>query len=440
MPFQAVTLGAATQALAGRLGDPGMVRFVQAELSAYVIEAIRTWSAFSGCFRDQGVFTTVDGQPFYDLMATLPGLLGSTVTDQSLISTIEYSLLEPPTTSVWTGSAQFNLEEIVAALQRRRDQWILETGCVLARSTQGLPPTMGGRQPLAQDVMTVRRVAWQTTDGNVTPLTREDVWSISHFLPNWVQSTGRPPIAVPFGYSVGETPPLVMQIAPPNSDTGLLDIVYVPRGTPLTVGTGSFLGIPNDFTPFVRFGAMADLLSKDGLAADPARAQYCESRWRQGIQVAQAWSTVWAARVNNVAVQIEAMTEADDYDTTWQSRIGQPTTLLSAGCNMVGLSDVPDDVYSVTLDVVRSAPVPVLPGDFLQVGEEVLDGLLGYCVHLAMTKEGFPAVQESQPLLEQFMRLAGVTLAIDSASTSNKNVLTGQSKQDEIHTARIEAS
>ncbi len=437
MPYTSITLQQATDALAARLSDPGMIRWVQAELSAYIREALRTWNALTGQWRDHGVFTTTIGEPFYDLTAQIPGLLGYNVTDRDLISLIQYQLLEPATPTLWSGSEQFTLADVVEALQRRRDQFLLETGLVLTRTTQVMPPTMGGRQPLAERVITIRRAAWETTDGIIAPLRREDVWASNHFLPSWVQTPGRPPEAEPFGYSVGETPPLQIQILPPNSDTGTLDLVIVQRGSALNPVTPVLLGVPDDWAWVIRFGAMADLLAKDGLAADPTRAAYCESRWQQGITLAQATSCVWAARLNNIPIQVAALTEADDYDPLWQVRSGRPDTVLLSTGTLIALAGVPDAIYSVTLDLVRNAPVPTLLTDDLQIGSELFDTILDYAEHVAMTKEGVQGVQDTKPLLDRFMRLAGVRVAIDFASTPNLPALTAQSQQDETHTARL---
>lgn len=439
--YQTTTLQQAVNALAARLDDPSHVRFAQAELIDYLAESLRVWSAMTGSFRDVATFNTTAGEPFYDLATTNPALRGYHVTDRDLVRVIEYQLLEPPTPTAWTGSAQFSLSDLTQALQRRRDQFLLETGMVLTRVTQGLPPQPGGRQALPETVITVRRAAWRTTDGEVTPLHREDVWSLNHYFPAWVQSPGRPPSTVPFGFSVGETPPLQIQIAPPNSDTGTLDLITVSRGAVLDPTFPVLMGVPDDWAWVCRYGAMADLLSRDGLSADPLRAAYYEKRWTQGIEVAKTASVIWDARVLNMPVQVSSLTEADDYDLTWQGRSGSPDTVLLSEGTLFALSPVPpSNLFSVTMDIVRNAPVPATLTDYLQVGPELLDGLLDYAEHVAMSKEGIDAIQTTLPLFDRFMRLAGVNVGIDFASTPNLSTLTGQSQQDEVHTARMVTS
>jgi hypothetical protein len=296
---------------------------------------------------------------------------------------------------------------------------------------------MNGRVALSEWIIDIRRAAFTNSDGT-TPLHREDVWAFNHWSLGWPQQPGRPPES-PFGYSVGETQPLVVQLVPPLTDRGILDLVYVSRGTVLNPLAPVPLGIPDDWTWLVTFGALADVLSKDGLAADPARAAYCQARWEQGIQIAKTTSMVWAGRVNNIPCQIGALTEADDFLSNWQSVTGTPDTLLLTTGSLLALSAPPDGVYGITVDLVRNAPIPVLLSDYLQVGTEILDTLYDYVEHLALFKEGGPAVQASQPLLDRFMRAAGVTVAIDFAQTPNLKALTDQSSQDERHTMRTVA-
>lgn len=435
MAYATTSLSQAVADVSLRLTDVNNVRWSVAELTGYIQESIRTFNGLAGHFRDQGTFDTVANQPFYDLASVCPATSAYTVTDAQIITQLEYALLEPPTPTVWTGSAQFTLPDLIAAVQRRRDQFLLETGLVLTRTLPVATPQMGGRFTLNENIITIRRVAFTNSSGT-TSLHREDVWAFNHFAKAWVQQPGRPPES-PFGYSVGETPPLTLQIVPGISDRGVLDIISVNRGAVLNPSGPVVLGVPDDFSWVVKFGALADLLSKDGLAQDPQRSGYCEARWKQGIEIAKTASLVWAARVNDVTVDMGPLTEADDFAFGWQGTPGVPSVLLTTTGTLVGLMNVPNGVYGVTVDLVRNAPIPVNPGDFLQVGPELLDLLYSYVEHLALLKEGAPAVKDAMPLLDVFMRGAGVEVAIDWASIPNLKPLTDQSQADEIHTARM---
>ncbi len=47
--------------------------------------------------------------------------------------------------------------------------------------------------------------------------------------------------------------------------------------------------IPDDLTPFVKYGALADLFGKSGETYDPFREQICQQLYELGIDVARAW-------------------------------------------------------------------------------------------------------------------------------------------------------
>mgnify|MGYP001581130618 FL=1 len=72
MSYTAPTLATAQTDLASRLNDPSMVRWLQAELTVYLREALRTWNAWTAHFRDQGSFVTTLAEPFYDLPTEIP--------------------------------------------------------------------------------------------------------------------------------------------------------------------------------------------------------------------------------------------------------------------------------------------------------------------------------------------------------------------------------
>jgi hypothetical protein len=187
VPFTAISLGQATIDLAARLGDPGFVRWTQSELADLIRSSLREFNAISGHFRSAAVFNTTANTPFVDLSVAVPSLLGRTVTDRDLVATIQAHLLEPVTPTSWSGTAQFTLADVVQAIQRRRDQFLMDSGLVLTRTTPSVGPTMGGRIQLDESIITVRRVAFTNSDGT-TPLNREDVWAFNHWATHWETS------------------------------------------------------------------------------------------------------------------------------------------------------------------------------------------------------------------------------------------------------------
>src|SRR5271167_3703766 len=120
--YSFVTLATAQQELANRLYDSTMQFWSQAELTSLIVESIRTFNSLAAIQRGDFVFPSITAQTFYDLTAQSNSLRKLTVTDNVLTQQIEYSLLEPLTATyplAWTGSAQFTIDDILNALQRR---------------------------------------------------------------------------------------------------------------------------------------------------------------------------------------------------------------------------------------------------------------------------------------------------------------------------------
>jgi hypothetical protein len=440
--YATTSLQAALVSLANRLADPSMIRWVAPELTLYFQEAIRTWNALTETFRDTGTFSSFSTNPFYDLGVVLSPLRALTVTDQALITQIQYALLEPATGSSWAGTSQFALSDLTEALSRRRDQFLLETQAIVTEQVIAASSPPDSRVLLPENFTLVRRAAWITApEVLVVPLLQDDEWALNHFNVEWPQSPTRPPQV----YSVGVTPPLILQLAPPPVDAGTLDLITVNQGPVLNPSAGpTVLGIPDDWAWVVKFGALADLLSRDGLAPDPVRATYCEQRFRQGITLAKSASIVLAARVNNVPCLIDSIPNADLFSPLWQTVPGQVNQVLTLGHNLVALSPPPGvpiggGSYSIRLDVVRNAPVPIALTDFIQLGSEVLDVITDYAVHLALFKEGGQQTLDSQPLLDRFFRAAQVAVDQNRAAVPNRLALLTQTPRASATAATVRA-
>jgi hypothetical protein len=75
---------------------------------------------------------------------------------------------------------------------------------------------------------------------------------------------------------------------------------------------------------------------------------------------------------------------------------------------MVAIAPPPDasGPYSVRLDVVRNAVVPVADGDFIQLGREYASPVLDEAFHIAMFKSGGSEFADTVPLHQSFIRAA----------------------------------
>lgn len=410
MPYAYVSLLQAQSDLGNRLYDPGSVFWTNVEKTAYLTEALRTWNAYTGFSRAEFILQLIPGAIWYDLadLATAPLTNRAfTVTDVDLYKLIQYHFLEPATGATWTGSLQFNTDDLLQAVQRRRDELLSGSGCTITRA---LVAANVGRTFLSDSLLDIRRIAWlptgPTADYTNVPLWKDDVWSLQSYERDFtVQEPGTPST-----YRQSTEPPLSFDVDIPPAVPGLYEVLSVNAGAALNPVEPTTLNIPDDFTWVVKFGAMGDLLNRDSNAKDPTRAAYCNLRYKQGMMLLYSSSSVLYARLNNLPLDIDAVQNADDFRPNWQGETAaQPDLALTAGLNLFGFSPVPDaGPYAATLMTVQNMPVPPTVNDFLQIGRDDYDVILDYAVHLASFKTGGAEFLSTMPLFKRFMTQAAL--------------------------------
>lgn len=433
--YTTITLADALNDMGSRLYDPNHVRWPVDEVILYIQQALRTYNALTNHFRAETTFQSTVNEALYDLPTVAPDLRAQTYSVQTAVQEMAAMLMEPPVVgNVWSGTKQFNLTDMLQALQQARDTFLLETGIVQTRSLLAVPTpgNNGGQVNLPETIINLRRLAWKTGDGIVTVLRREDQWGLSNYGVGWQTPSVRPPKV----YSIGIQPPLIVQLAPVSSVAGTLDLVTIDRGVyPDLLTTNQSLGVPNDWAWVVIFGALSQLLQRDGLAIDTWRADYCASRWTHGIQMAKAAGVILSGRINDTPCTLAALADADAYSSAWPMVPGNPKRILQAGHTLVGLWPPPGiptggGTFTVTLDVVRNAPVPVALTDVLQIGPELTNDILDYAQHLATFKEGDGETEGAMALLTQFMGVCGTSIKMMQASAPNDPAKVGQTTQD----------
>jgi hypothetical protein len=399
--------GTALQELANRLYDSTMQFWSSTELVYYIQEAFRTWNALTSYWRGDFTFPTQQGVVFYDITnATIaPNTLRPyTITDQYLYNIIEYHLLEPAVgAGPWTGSLQFDIDDILNAVQRRDNEILGVTGCAVTHFTTVATPD---RIYMPNTTLEIRRVAYVpgSGEGSTVPMFQDDTWGIGAYQPSY---TTQPP-GTPSTYRISTEPVLSFDADVPPLP-GQYDLVTIQAGPQLVTTQASTFTIPDDWTWVLKWGALADLLGKESNAKDLLRAKYCEGRYKQGLQLLSAASAVLAVRANNAPLQIDALKSADLFNPAWQGAAqGPPTEAMTAGLNLIAVPPPDAGPYSLTATVVENAPVPVLVGDCLQVTQDVFDVILDYAQHLAAFKMGGEEFLATQPLLQRFMQLAAL--------------------------------
>ena len=425
MSYNYISLSSLLTQLSERLDDENFVYWQQPELTLIIQESLRTWQSFSGYWRGRMTFNTFPSQPFYDLTQQTGSLIPYTVTDSYLLSMMLYQLIEKQLSGgSYVGTDMFILDDFTKALERRRNQFLLETGMVVTQIMDVSVTPPSGRVNIPDTVIDVRRCLFNSPgqgapyglglygvgpyDGTIAVLTnlwRSNEFGAQAFKPGWALQPQDPPIE----YSVAAEPPVTLQLIPPPLNPGSLTLLAVQTGATLNPSVGVLMGIPDNFSWVVKFGAMADLLMKAGQAQDIPRANYCQQRWQQGISLARTHTSAVYAAIDGQDVLINALESFDAYNPNWMNVTDAPTDTALASWNMLAVSPVPDgDPHSVRLDVVQNAPVPVNPGDQIQIGREELDALLDYAEHLASFKLGGQDFLSTTPLFENMFNVAGI--------------------------------
>lgn len=432
MPYTTITLTQALADLGRRLYDPNSVFWPDAEKTLYLQEAVRTFNALANRYRNTFNFPTVVGQHWYNLTSVAGTLRSFNVTDVDLYTIIEYHLLEPPTGATWTGTLQFNINDLVKDVQIRRDQLLFETGCTLERSTQATNQHTSNGVP--ETVIDIRRLAW--LPGSVysnTPLFRDDQWAQNSYSRSSLRTPGQPSI-----FKQSTQPPLSFYTDLPPAVAGNYELLTVNSGAVLSTSGPTTMIVPDDWCWGIKWGALAELLSRESAARDPLRATYCEQRYQQAMAGLKGASAVLEAELDYSVLDIDPVFSADTYRVGWQALANDtPDAVYVAGMNYIALAPAPDAIDLVTLTVLENAPFPASGTQFIQVGREDYDAILDYAQHLAAFKQGGAEFTSTFPLLQEF--IAHCTMYNDKLAQMGEftDVMYGQSQLQEQADGRL---
>jgi hypothetical protein len=435
--YQYITLTQAIQQLANRLYDSSMQFWTAAEMQSLLFESLRTWNALTSYWKGDFLFNSQSGVTWYDLTDTvnLPNTLRPlTVTDALLYPDIQYALLEPAVgVNPWAGvSTQFSANDLLNAVQRRRDEILSVTG---AFTTRTLIPAVNGRIALADVTIDVRRIAYLPAIGSPSTMWPSDTWDEQSFAPGYLQN----PPGTPLTYLLSTQPPITFDTDRAPGSAGQYELLTVNAGPALSATVPTTLIVPDDWTHLIKWGALADLLSRDANAADPMRAQYCEQRYRMGLKLLSSASALLAMRQGNVPVQIDSLRNADFFNPTWEGTApGTPVFLYHSGLNLMALTPPPNSgSFSLTATVVENAPMPANLADNVQVAREDLDAIIDYAEHIALFKSGGEEFTETLPLFKRFMSQAQLYNAKLSEMGEFTSVLYGLSQRQEQTAPRM---
>ena len=450
--YSYATLTDAQNAVLGRLynsgiaGQPSASLWTTSEITAYITEALRSWNAYTGFWRSQFAFnlavTTPAATNWYDITQQVGTIRPYTVTDQYLTETIEYHLLEPQTSltptsgspAAWTGSNQFSLTDIYGALTRRQNECLSQTGCTVTQSA--IPAAITRRTTLTDKTLDIRRVAWvpQANLGYTNvPLRQSDNWELQAFNPIW-NASGQ---GSPRQWLQSSEPPPSFDVDIIPAVPGNYDILTVNSGPVSNATSAQLMAVPDDWSFVPKWGALADLLSREANAKDAMRAKYCMDRFNQDCQILQNSPATLGILLNGFPLFVDSVRNGDDFNPNWQGGAPAiPQSCYQAGLNFLGFPN-PDQTYSILWTGVQNAPVPVDPGDFIQIDRGDYDAMIDEAQHLAMFKVAGSEFAATIPLHQNFLKRAAVYNSKILTMGQFPTDMTGISQREERRNPRM---
>lgn len=215
------------------------------------------------------------------------------VTDQNLYNEIQYHLLEVANNGASYGSGLYTTSEVVTTTNNRLQEFLKRTGCIVKRDNTNISSTANTNSVgLPADCIDVVRVGFPDTNGNIQAIPFGSTAETDTYVTN-LRGDSSAAVDVPYIINLtvtSDVPQISMWPCPSASRT--LDLLYTRRAATLPqTPDGTVVDCPDDFTPFVKYGALADLFGKTGETHDPVRADLCQSLFEMGVQLARNWTS-----------------------------------------------------------------------------------------------------------------------------------------------------
>lgn len=208
------------------------------------------------------------------------------MTDRELLSIVQGIVVEPVDGGDTWPSGLWSRAEVLQYLNGRQQRFLKETLAVIRWDQYPITPGQV-QQPLPQDCLAVRDVffvgtATPTILQHLSPMSRREVDLLQ---PTWEYSASPQPVG--YQEDIWQTRQLVLVPLPQQG--GELFLFMAHTGTVCTGDApGVALTIPDECTPYLVYGVLADMFGQQGRAFDPVRRDYCEARWAEGIALTQA--------------------------------------------------------------------------------------------------------------------------------------------------------
>lgn len=430
MPYTQYTQSTLAAEIANALNDPQYIFWTLAEITDAINEALLTWGAMTAYWRERGTFNTdpTATDQFYDLSTELPTLRSRALTFDQYAKSIQYLLNEPAAGVSGAGmTEQFNIGQITNALIRRRNGFAIDSKLpsIVVDNYAG-PVFPASKVFLPQTTALIEHLYWRdTASGLFYTLRKEDPWAVQSHQYLWTLEPG-----LPSYFLTIETRPLEVQLVPPPLNTGTLRLLCIATQG-ITVAAASTFNVPDEYMAAIKYGALYDLFSSHNEGYDPQRAKYCLYRYNSMLDVAATQRSLMRMECNGVPIALDTISSLNSKRPFWQNEIGAPN-LIGVAYDQIAVSPRPDAVYVLSADVVRSAPLPVLSTDYIQIGREELPYIFDYCRHILSFKIGGNEFLSTMQLYDNFLSGALKYNKILAAKARYLSPLMNQALRDDV--------
>lgn len=211
------------------------------------------------------------------------------VTDADFIEEIAWRTIE---TSLFP-SGLWTVTEIANYTNQRQNRFNRDAKLMLAHQ----PLTFSAAQTsadLPQDWIATINGSWTPATGTTAGISTTVGTGDRYAAEKAISSTNNPP-SRPVILDDQSAGPLKVELFPPPDVAGDLEILYasVLEVLPFDPLNPEIFDLPDDVIPYIVYGVLADMLSKDGRGQDLARAKYCEERFQEGIALSAILLEGW---------------------------------------------------------------------------------------------------------------------------------------------------
>ena len=214
------------------------------------------------------------------------------ITDQNLYNEIQGTLMETQDNGATYSSGLYTVAEVVARLNYRLDLFnkLSNIQTTVSYTNNALTDARKAQDysTQASNVIDILSVFYTSDNGTTWyAIPRGSSFEADVMLTTQAATT------LPLLWTLDTAQVQNINFFPPpsfSSGQGKLGLMYVPKiGTMPTTPDGTTISMPDDFTPFVKYGVLADLFMKSGESYDPVRGEICESLFQLGIEAARGW-------------------------------------------------------------------------------------------------------------------------------------------------------